>query len=123
MKKLILAMLLLVFFTVPLVAGDVGLAWDASVSAGVTNYRVYTGNAPGVYHQSYTIGNLLTYKVIGLATGTWYFAVTAIDGQANESGFSNEVSQVITGGPAAPAAVRFPPVVISNTNPPPKTTP
>jgi fibronectin type 3 domain-containing protein len=120
MKRFLIVISLLISCAVPLIAGDVNLAWDASVSAGVTNYRVYVGPASGTFNQSFTIGNILTYRVVNLTPGTYYFAVTAIDAQANESAFSNIVSTTVGGPPAAPGNFRLPPVVISGTNPPPK---
>jgi hypothetical protein len=76
-------------------ATDVSLAWDASVTPEVTGYKVYYGNSSGIYGAPITIGNLTTYTVTGLSAGTYYFAVTAIDAQGNESDFSNEVSQIV----------------------------
>jgi hypothetical protein len=75
-------------------AADVGLAWDASTSTGITGYKVYVGTASNTYGSPITIGNLTTYRVTGLSAGTYYFAVTAITSSA-ESGFSNEVSTTI----------------------------
>jgi hypothetical protein len=79
----------------PLMATDVSLAWDASVTPEVIGYKVYYGNSAGVYGASITIGNQTSYTVTGLTSGTYYFAVTAFDASGNESDFSNEVSQVI----------------------------
>jgi hypothetical protein len=78
-------------------AADISLAWDASVSAGVTGYKVYVGSSSGTYGTPTAIGNNTAYTVTGLASGTYYFAVTAYDAGGNESGFSNEVSKTITG--------------------------
>jgi hypothetical protein len=78
-----------------LIAADVSLAWDASVTPEVVGYKVYYGNSPGVYGTSISIGNQTTYTVTGLTSGTYYFAVSALDGSGNESDFSNEVSQII----------------------------
>jgi large repetitive protein len=79
-------------------ATDVSLAWGPSISSGVTNYRVYVGTASGIYGTPITIGNVTAYTVTGLGPGqTYYFAVTAMDGNGNESGYSNEVSQGISG--------------------------
>jgi len=73
------------------------LSWTASPDAKVTGYRVYYGNAPGSYVQSFGAGigagYTTTYMVNGLASGmTYYFAVTSVDAVGNESGYSNEVS-------------------------------
>ena len=76
------------------------LAWDAVTDPRLSGYRVYFGTAPGTYSQSagngVNVGNVTTYTVTGLSSGTqYYFAVTAYDGSNNESVFSNEVSKVI----------------------------
>jgi hypothetical protein len=76
-------------------AGDITLAWDPSVSKNVAGYRVYSGNASGAYGTPITIGNRTSYTVTGLASGAYFFAVTAYDGAGNESGYSNEVFGVV----------------------------
>jgi hypothetical protein len=76
-------------------AADVSLAWDASVTPNITGYKVYFGNGSRAYGAPITIGNQTTYTVTGLASGNYYFAVTAFDAEGNESDFSNEVSQAI----------------------------
>jgi fibronectin type 3 domain-containing protein len=112
--------LLVFLFPVSLFAGNVPLTWDASTSPSVTHYRVYWGTASHAYTNVNTIGNLTTHLVLNLELGTYYFAVTALDADGNESDFSNEISKTLIGGPNAPGVLRFPPVVITNTNPPPK---
>lgn len=93
--RLIAAILLL---AIPLHAADVTLAWDASVSQGIAGYKIYVGTASRVYQAPIVIANQLTYTVTGLATGsTYYFAATAFDADGNESDFSNEVFQLISG--------------------------
>lgn len=75
----------------------VTLAWDPpAVAGGVSGYRIYYGTAPGTYLQSpgagVSVGTATTYTVLGLNSATrFYFTVTAVDAQGNESGFSNEV--------------------------------
>ena len=76
-------------------ATDVSLAWDPSTSPNISGYKLYIGNAPRTYNDSITLGNQTTYTVTGLDSGTWYFTVTALDTNGNESNFSNEVSQTI----------------------------
>jgi len=82
------------FTTTQAPATTATLMWDAATAA--TGYRVYYGTAPGVYLQAlgqgFSVGNVLTYTVTGLSSGTrYYFAVTAVDTLGNESGYSNEV--------------------------------
>jgi hypothetical protein len=94
-RKTTLLMILLLCGVGRLSAADVSLAWDASTSTGVIGYKVYVGAASRSYGSPITIGNQTTYTVTGLSAGTYYFAVTAITSSA-ESGFSNEVTILIT---------------------------
>lgn len=89
--------LLIISFCSSAVAGDVHLAWDASISPGVTNYQVYVGSSSRSYGVLIKIGNQSAYTVSGLKPGTYFFAVTAMDAAGNESDFSNEVSTTIAG--------------------------
>jgi hypothetical protein len=104
MRKLIFCVVL--FFTLIaatcVVAADVKLAWDHSVTPTVTGYKIYYGNATGTYGTPITIGYVTTYTITGLSPGTYFFAATAIDAQGNESVYSNEVSCVINAKPASP---------------------
>ena len=72
------------------------LAWDAT--SGVTGYRLYYGTGPHTYDQALgsgiAVGNATSYTVSGLKGATlYYFAVTSVDSNGNESPFSNEVSK------------------------------
>lgn len=93
----ILALFLFFFCLGQGVAADVMLAWDASESPEVTGYKVYVGNAPGNYNEPITIGNQTSYTVTGLNSGTYYFAIKAINAYGDESDFSNEVSVNVNG--------------------------
>jgi len=80
----------------PSLSNSADLAWDAVTVPSLSGYRVYFGNAPGTYLQSLgqgiSVGNVTTYTVMGLASGTrYYFAVTDFDTLGNESSYSNEV--------------------------------
>src|SRR5436853_4139764 len=75
-------------------------AWGAGTAANLSGYRIYYGTAPGTYLQSagqgLNAGNVTTYTVTGLSSGTrYYFAVAAYDTLNNESTYSNEVFTVI----------------------------
>src|SRR6267143_2455469 len=70
------------------------LAWDAE-TVPVSGYRIYYGTAPGTYLQSVgqglNVGDVTTFTVTGLSSGTrYFFAATAYDA-SGESAFSNEV--------------------------------
>ncbi|CAN8142890.1 exported hypothetical protein [uncultured Thiomicrorhabdus sp.] len=88
MKKLLLILLL---FATPCFAGDVTLSWDASPSSGVTGYKIYYGQDSFNLEFSKNAGDTLTTDITGLQAGTWYFAATAYNNDA-ESTLSNVVS-------------------------------
>ena len=75
---------------------SVTLAWDAVTAASLGGYRIYYGTAPGTHLQSLgqglNVGNVTTYTVTGLNSGTrYYFTATAYDTLNNESVYSNEI--------------------------------
>ena len=74
--------------------GAVNLAWDASPGSNtIINYNVYYGPASATYTNSISAGIKLTATVSNLVLGgTFYFAATAVDTNALESDYSNEVS-------------------------------
>ncbi|NOY84934.1 MAG: hypothetical protein GXO96_08985 [Nitrospirae bacterium] len=71
------------------------LSWNANSESDLSGYKVYFGTSSGSYGTPTTVGNVTTYTVPGLNTGTYYFAVTAFDTSGNESGFSTEVSKTL----------------------------
>lgn len=76
--------------------GATTLAWSPNQERDVAGYRVYYGTASRTYGPPITIGNVTAYTLGNLAVGaTYYFAVTAYDTAGYESGFSNEVHQII----------------------------
>lgn len=70
---------------------------DDSALTDLIGYRVYQGVESGVYTQDITIDNagLSSFMLDGLAEGTYYFAITAVNSIGIESEFSNEVSATI----------------------------
>jgi hypothetical protein len=77
----------------------VALSWTASTSPNVTGYNVYRGaisggpyptkvNAALIVGTSYTDTNVL-------AGQTYYYVATAMDGNNNESAYSNQAQAVI----------------------------
>lgn len=83
-------------------AGQVTLAWDAVANA--TGYKVHYGQSSANYAPAIDAKNQLTYTVPALTDGArYYFAVTAYGAAGTtESGYSNEVSTVVSG--VAPVA-------------------
>lgn len=91
----------------------VRVTWDPHPQPDV-RFRVYFGNAPGVYNQSVDVpvdaGNAFT--VIGLSPlEDWYFVVTAIDDIGLESAPSNEALWSRR-PPAAPQNLRIESVTV-----------
>ena len=74
--------------------GVAKLSWDSS-QEGVAGFVIYYGTSPGTYSYTINAGNVSTYTVSGLASGTYYFAVTAVDSSGAQSPYSNEASKTI----------------------------
>jgi hypothetical protein len=82
--------------------GTATLTWDAPTTytdgtpaTTITGYRIYYGTAPGSYSKIIDTGNATTWTITGLASGAWYFVVTAYDSFGMESDYSNELSKTI----------------------------
>jgi len=82
-------------------AAQVSLSWTAPASDGgsqVTGYNVYEGTSPGGESSAPVNSSPVTatnYLVTGLASGTYYFVVTAVN-QAGEGPESAEASATVT---------------------------
>jgi len=50
----------------PLTTTSISLAWNANLSYDITGYRVYYGNAPGVYNAPITVSSLTATTITGL---------------------------------------------------------
>lgn len=79
---------------------SVFLQWDPNTEADLAGYNVYQGVSSRDYGEPVPLtdegGGIPTlYQVPTLPTGTYYFAVTAFNTAALESGFSNEVNLVV----------------------------
>lgn len=73
----------------------VDLTWDASPAGDLAGYNVYRSREPGRGYERLTRGLLRaqSFADTGLPAGTpFYYVVTAVDRDGNESPFSNEVS-------------------------------
>jgi hypothetical protein len=85
-------------------AGSATLTWqppalntDGSPISDLAAFKVYWGTTQGSYSQSTKIANAAarTHTVSGLAKGTWYFVVTALNSQGIESPHSNVWSKTV----------------------------
>ncbi len=86
---------------------SVTLAWAPSTSADVVGYRIYYGTTSGIYTGRFDIANTNVATISRLADGTtYYFAATSVDGDGNESPFSNEAVYNV---PTAAAALAVAP--------------
>ena len=82
-------------------ASNVKLDWTASTDAvGVTDYHVYRGTTSGFTpngaSQIADVTTGTTYTDSGLANGTYYYKVTALDAATNESGAAGPAAAVIS---------------------------
>jgi hypothetical protein len=83
--------------TAPPVAHSVDLTWSASTSSNVVSYSTYRSTVPGGPYE------LIASAITGLAYtdravtpgATYYYVVTAIDDDAQESGYSGEAKAVV----------------------------
>ena len=84
--------------------GSATISWDkpttnadGSLLTDLAGFRVHYGESPQTYGAFVAIddGNTTTAEIDGLAVGTWYFAVTAVDQAGNQSAFSTEVSKAV----------------------------
>lgn len=77
---------------------SVELTWTDSSSPEIVAYKVYFGTQSGQYDNSITFGDLADVLIPGLNSGqTYFFAVSAIDVNGNESPLSNETSYSVPG--------------------------
>lgn len=85
------------------VMGNVVLDWqpptenvDGSPLNDLAGYRIYYGQQSGSYTDELAVqGATLTQYQVALPSGSYYFAMTALDAQGNESSHSNEVLKVV----------------------------
>ena len=88
---------------------SVTLEWDANSEPDVAGYKLYFGTASGIYTETFDAGKV-TVAAVPLVPGvTYFFAITAYNGEGLESGFSNEV--VFT-------APQLPELLVENIEPP-----
>jgi hypothetical protein len=82
----------------PSPAHRVVLSWNASPSIDVVGYNVYRGlNSGGPYSRiNSSIANGTTYTDSAVASGTtYYYVVTSVNGNGEESIYSNEASATV----------------------------
>lgn len=101
------ALLVLLFATTISVsaaqAGTIRLQWDPSPEADIAGYMVWVGTEPGVYTNSFDVGNTTTFDYVEPVAGErYYFAVTAY---TTDLLFSPMSAEVVANVNAAPTLV------------------
>ena len=88
----------LVMITVA-ISGSMQLSWTAptenvngSALTNLAGYRIYYGVQPGGYNGSVDVNvSSATQYDLSVPVGTYYLAMTALDADGNESGYSNQI--------------------------------
>ena len=94
----LIPLILIMVFCSNALSAQVTLAWDLNTEPDLAGYLVYYGTSSGIYTDSIDVNNSLTCTISDLEEGqTYYFAVTAYNYSGHESGFSNEVYQIMSG--------------------------
>ncbi len=127
MKKLILTLLVCLLLTAPVSAETINLMWEQPCVDGcpdnvppagaVTGWRVYIGDASGVYSPTPIIdmpydgtpepSYSSTYVLTLTGAGSKFIIVTAYN-ETLESGYSNEVEYIYNvASPNVPVTLRF----------------
>lgn len=74
---------------------EVILTWQASTTAGVTQYNIYRGIANGGPYLLLGSDNSLDFTDGTATAGTWYYVVTAVGSNGVESVYSNQATAVV----------------------------
>jgi hypothetical protein len=89
-KSLVMSLVLLCYFSSDASAAQAQLGWNAD-SGSVAGYDVYYGLSSGNYTTNLDVGNTTTTTLQNLSSPTYYIAVTAYDGNKNQSARSPEL--------------------------------
>ena len=119
MKKFILIVMVILFFTVPAISADITLAWDPNSEEDLVGYKIYykinSSGSPyngrnatqgdsgiSVTLEEFDNSQEPLFTLTGLSDDTlYYLAVTAYNDSA-ESGYSNEVNYLTPPAPVLP---------------------
>jgi hypothetical protein len=85
------------------VIADVGLTWiaptenvDGTPLTDLAGYRIHYGESSGNYTSTAELWDpAATKHTLRLSSGSYYLVMTAVDGETNESGFSNEIVRTV----------------------------
>jgi hypothetical protein len=88
--------------TAVITTGSTTLSWDAPTTntdgsplTDLAGYKIYYGTSSRTYTHVINVGNVTTYLVDNLPSGTYYFATTVYDAAGTESGYSNEAIKIV----------------------------
>lgn len=68
---------------------------DGSTLSDLNGFKVYWGAESGQYEGSHRVGSKPRGWLVDLPSGSYFFVVTAVDSDGNESAYSNEVERYI----------------------------
>lgn len=77
-------------------SSDIPFAWDANGESDVAGYKLYAGQASGVYTATgspKSMGNTTNGFFTITAPGPWYFALSCFDTSNNEGTKGTEISK------------------------------
>ena len=68
---------------------------DGSPLTNLAGFNVYWGNSSRNYSNNISLGAAARTWEMSMASGTYYLAITAIDSNADESAYSNEIRRIV----------------------------
>ena len=68
---------------------------DGSPLLDPVSYRLYVGTQSGIYDAPFNFGTTFSRVIINLLPGHYFFAISSVDSENNESVLSGEVSKII----------------------------
>ena len=114
---LLLIMILFLLAAPPaMFAASVQLSWQPNAEPDLQEYNVYYGTQSRSYGPPIPVDKSATYTLSDLDEGmVYYFSVSAVDNNGNESGFSEEISKTIASSNTQPPTVTITSPVDENT--------
>ena len=80
--------------------GSISLSWQAPTDntdgtpiSGISGYRIFYGTSSGAYGSPVDVTGSATSTVLNLPVDTYFIAMTVLDTNGQESGYSNEVQR------------------------------
>ena len=96
-KLLLISALLILAAPSILLAASIKLSWQPNTEPDLKGYHIYFGTQPRNYGPPIPVDLVTTYTLAGIEENRlYYFAISAIDTNNNESGFSDEIAKLIS---------------------------